>query len=144
MTHVRQQIRDRVATVLAGVGPTIYKMRKYALDEERLPAICVATADETSALVTIGARTLRRDVSLVIDVVAQGLSTAIYETIDGYCADIEAAIAADFTLNGLVKSAILTGTETDVNVEGKKAIGSASMTYAVSYVTTIEDAETAQ
>ena len=147
MSHVRTQIRDRVATLVTGLpvtGSSVYKMRKYALDDAKLPAICVYTTDESSALITVGSRTLRRVINVMVEAFVKGQSTAVSDTIDGVCVSIEEAIAADFALNNLAKSCILTSTEVDVHIEGEQAIGTARLVYAVEYVTSIGDVETAR
>lgn len=147
MSHVRQQIRDRVATLVTGlptIGASVYKMRRYALDDAKLPAICVYTTDESSSLITIGSRTLRRVINVVVDIIIKGSSTAVSDSIDTICVSAEEAMAADFTLNGLAKSSVLTSSEIDVNVEGEKSIASARLVYAVEYVTLITDVETAR
>lgn len=147
MSHVRTQIRDRIATLVTGLpttGSSVYKMRRYALDDAKLPAICVYTTDESSGLVTLGNRTLRRVINVMVEILVRGASTSVSDAIDGICTSVEEAIAADFGLNGLAKSCILTATETDVNIEGEKAIGTARLVYAVEYVTSIGDVETAR
>jgi predicted regulator of amino acid metabolism with ACT domain len=147
MSHVRNQIRNRIATLVTGLpvtGANVYKMRKYALDDSKLPAICVYTTDESSSLITVGTRTLRRVINVMVEVLAKGSSVTISDTIDNICISVEEAIAADFSLNGLAKSTILTSTETDVNIEGENGIGSARLVYAVEYVTSIDDVETAR
>lgn len=145
MSHVRQKIRDRVATLVTGLpttGSSVYKMRRYALDDAKLPAICVYTTDESSSLITIGSRTLRRVINVVVDIIIKGSSTAVSDSLDTICVSAEEAMAADFTLNGLAKSSVLTSSEIDVNVEGEKSIASARLVYAVEYVTLITDVET--
>ena len=147
MSHVRTQIRDRIATLVTGLpstGSSVYKMRKYALDDSKLPAICIYTTDESSGLITVGTRTLRRVINAIVEIYAKGSSVTISDTIDGICVSAEEAIAADFSLNGLAKSCILTSTETDVNVEGENGIGTARLVYAIEYVTSIGDVETAR
>jgi hypothetical protein len=147
MSHVRQQIRDRVATLVTGLpttGNSVYKMRRYALDDAKLPAICVYTMDESSSLITIGSRTLRRVINVVVDIIIKGSSTTVSDSIDTICVSAEEAMAADFTLNGLAKSSVLTSSEIDVNVEGEKSIASARLVYAVEYITLITDVETAR
>lgn len=147
MSHVRTQIRDRIATLVTGLpttGSSVYKMRRYALDDSKLPALCVYTTDESSGLVTVGTRTLRRVINAVVEVYAKGASATIHDTVDGICVSVEEAIAADFGLNGLAKSCVLTSTETDVNVEGENGIASARLVYSVEYVTSIGDVETAR
>lgn len=147
MSHVRQQIRDRIATLAAaipGFSTSVYKMRKHALDDAKLPAILIYTTDESSTLATSGVRTLRRVINVSVEVLAKGTSAGISDTIDGFCVSLEEAIAADFTLNGLVKSCILTSTETDVNIDGESAVASARLVYSAEYVTAIGDVETAR
>lgn len=146
MAHVRQQIRDRVATLVTGLGTgaTVYKMRKYSLDDAKLPALIVYTTSESSDLITIGTRTLRRRLDVVVEALALGSSATIFETIDTMCVEVEEALAADFELNGLAKSTVLRSTETDVNVEGDRGVGVGTMTFQVEYVTSIGDVETAR
>lgn len=147
MSHVRQQIRDRIATILTGLsgtGANVYKMRRYPLDDSKLPAIAIYTMDETSNLITIGARTNRRVVNVGVEIAAKGLSTTISDTIDSYCVNVEEAIGNDFTLNGLAKSCLLTNTTIDVNVEGEKAVCTARLVFAAEYITSITDVETAR
>lgn len=147
MSHVRQQIRDRFATILTGLpgtGSSVYKMRRYALDDAKLPAIAIYTLQESSSLITIGARTLRRVVNVGVEIAARGSSTSIFDTIDGYCVNVEEAVGNDFSLNGLAKSCVLTSSEIDVNVEGEKALATARLVFAVEYVTSINDVELAQ
>jgi hypothetical protein len=119
-------------------------MRRYALDDAKLPAICVYTMDESSSLITIGSRTLRRVINVAIDIMIKGSSTTVSDSIDTICVSAEEAIAGDFTLNGLAKSCILTSTEIDINVEGEKSIASARLVYSVEYITSITDVETAR
>ena len=146
MTHVRQQIRDAVATTVTGLatGATVYKMRKYDLDKAALPAILVYTMDESSGLATIGQtigqKTLNRNLTLVVEVLIEGNSDAVFNAVDTACEEVEAAVSADFYVGGLAKSIVLTSTATDVNVEGSDAIGSATMQYTVNYWTSNENA----
>jgi len=147
MAHVRQQIRDRIATLVTGLtttGASVYKMRRYALDDAKLPALCVYTMDESSNLITVGTRTLRRVINVAVQAFIKGSSTAVSDTLDTICVEVEEAIAADFSLNGLAKSCILTSTEIDINVEGEQSVATASMVYSVEYITLINDVETAR
>lgn len=147
MAHVRQQIRDRVATLVTGLpttGANVYKMRRFALDDSKIPAICVYTMDESSNLITVGSRTLGRTVNVAADIIIKGSSATISDTLDDICVSAEEAIAADFHLNGLAKSCILTDTNITINVEGERSVASARLVYTVDYVTSISDVETAR
>jgi hypothetical protein len=147
MTHVRKQIRDAIATTVTGLattGASVYKMRRWALDDSKLPALCVYTGDESSSLITVGSRTLRRVINVVVEGYCKGSSTTVADTIDAICVEVEEAIAANFTLGGLAKATILTSTEVDINAQVESAIASVRLVYAVEYVTAIGDVETAR
>jgi len=65
------------------------------------------------------------------------------DDVDAIAVQVEEAIAADFTVNGLAKTAILQSTEIDFSGEAETPIGVARLTYDVRYVTAIDDVETA-
>jgi len=147
MAHVRQQIRDRAAVTLTGLtttGSSVYKSRRYALDDDKLPALCIYTMDEGAKLITVGTRTLSRSLNLAVQAFAAGSSTTIQDTIDTICVEVEEALAADFTLNGLAKSCVLKSTTISLNPEGQETIASAALVFTVEYVTTIGDVETSR
>ena len=145
MAHMNQQIRDRVATIIGALpffSGRVYKMRSYALDEAKLPAAVVYTNSQTSSLVSIGFRTLQGSLNLTVDIHINGSSATIVNQIDDACVLIEDAIGSDFSLNGLVKSCVLTETDVDINVEGEKPTASARLSYVAEYVTSVDDVET--
>jgi hypothetical protein len=147
MAHVRQQIRDRIATILTGLpstGNNVYKMRRYALDDSKLPAILVYTMDESSSLITIGSRTITRTINISVEILALGSSATIQDTIDTLCVNVEEAVGNDYQLNGLAKSCILASTEVDIVTDGEKPISSARLVFACEYITAINDVETAR
>ena len=111
MAHVRQQIRDYVADLLvqfiydrfgivirdrfnvgleprAGDGAgTLYKFRRYALDDDKLPALIVYTTTDISRLATIGRRTMSHSLELRVDIINKGASTSIFENIEQFAAE---------------------------------------------------------
>jgi hypothetical protein len=91
----------------------------------------------------MGVRTLARELSLSVDAYVR-VNDTFDDTIDALCVEIEETIAADYTLNGLVKDTILTSTEIDFDGEAEKPVGVARLTYTIRYVTTIGDVETAR
>ena len=145
MAHMNQQIRDRVADIIGALpffSGRVYKMRSYALDDAKLPAAVVYTNSQSSSLVSIGFRTLQGSLNLTVDIHIKGSSATIVNAIDDACVLIEDAIGSDFSLNGLVKSCVLTETDVDINVEGEKPTASARLSYVAEYVTSIADVET--
>ena len=145
--HIRQQIRDRVASVLttgvALVSSRVYTSRVYPLSEAKLPAIAVYTSSETSNLMSFQPPTLQRSMSLTVDVYARAVDT-FDDDVDAICVQIEDAIGDDFRVNGLAKQIHLISTDIDYNGEAEHPVGIASMTFEVSYVTSITDASTAR
>ena len=99
MSHVRQQIRDYASALLTkfifdrfGIEildrfnvqlsarlddklistGTLYKFRRYALDDAQLPALIVYTTNDVTNLATMGSRTLSHNLELRVDVINKG------------------------------------------------------------------------
>jgi len=147
MAHVRKQIRDRIASVISTavtlVSQRVYTTRVYPLTAANLPAITVYTGAETSALQTMGSRTMMRNLDVAVDIYVRATETTD-DDVDAIAVQIEEAVANDFTVNGLAKSVVLTGTDIDFNAEAEQPIGIARLTFSVSYITAINSVETAK
>ena len=147
MAHVRQQIRDRIAQVITSgatlVRRRVYKSRVYPLTEGSLPAVTVYTGQEVSNLQTIGARTLMRNLDVSVDVYVK-VTDNFDRDVDNIAVQIENAIADDFTVNSLAKSAVLTGTDIDFSGDAEQPVGIARLTFTIQYITAINDVETAR
>jgi hypothetical protein len=168
MSHVRQQIRDYASALLTkfifdrfGIEildrfnvqlsarlddklistGTLYKFRRYALDDAQLPALIVYTTNDVTNLATMGSRTLSHNLELRVDVINKGSSVNIFENIESFCAELNSAIEADYSFNGLVKSCILTQSDFSVNTTGEKAIGTGKMIFEVRYMTAINNCQ---
>lgn len=147
MTHIREQIRDRIATLVTGLpstGANVFAMRRYALDDSKLPCILIYTNNEQSNIATIGLKTGLYNLEVMIEVITKSSSSTISDELDQICANVEAAIGADFQLNGLAKSCILTSTDISIAVDGENPLSSANMKYNVQYVALINSVETAR
>lgn len=147
MAHVRQQIRDRVASIITAsatlVKRRVYKSRIYPLTEGNLPAVTVYTGQEVSSLQTIGSRTLMRNLDVAVDVYVR-VTENFDRDVDNIAVQIEEAIANDFTINGLAKEAVLTGTDIDFSGDTEQPVGIARLTFSIRYITAINDVETAR
>lgn len=147
MAHVRKQIRDRIASVLSsGVGlvsTRVYASRVYPLTEAKLPALTVYSGVEASSLINMSSKDMFRTMTVNVDAYVRATNT-FDDDIDAICVQIEAAMAGDFTVNGLAKDAILTSTEIDFSGDTEQPIGVARLTYTVRYVTAIDNAEAAK
>mgnify|MGYP003121828280 CR=1 FL=1 len=132
--HVRQQIRERIGTTLTGLtttGSRVHESRVYPL--ETLPALIIYTKSESSEPIVIGTdRLLERTLSVVVEGYAKATSN-FDDTIDTISKEVEEAIAADRTLNGLAKDCYLESTEIEFNAEGEKPLGYVSLTFLTSY-----------
>lgn len=147
MAHVRKQIRDAVESTLTSgvalVSGRVYGSRVYPLTKEKLPAIAVYTTSESSGIMTMGLRTLLRELSLNVDVYVS-VNDTFDDNVDAICLQVEEAIAANYTLGGLSKDTILVSTEVDYDGDTENPVGVARLTYTVQYVTTVGDVETAR
>jgi len=147
MAHVRKQIRDAVVTLLKAnvslVSRRVFSSRVYALTTPDLPAVTVYTGSESSSLMTIGARTMSRELSLQVDLYVRFVDT-FDDKVDAIAVQVEEAIANDFSIGGLAKSAVLTSTEIEYSGEAEQPIGIARLTFSIQYITTINDVEQAR
>ena len=139
MSHVRQQIRERVASTCTGLtttGSNVFQSRVYPLDNVSLPALLIYTKSESSSTDTMGSSLgLNRQLEVVIEGYVKTTSD-FDDVIDSICSEVETALGTDRDLGGLSKSQYLTGIESDFNGEGEKPVGVVTMTYAVQYRTT--------
>ena len=147
MAHVRKQIRDRMASTISTgatlVSSRVYTTRVYPLTDANLPAITLYTGSEVSNRLNMGLNDLNRSLTVDVDVYVRATST-FDDDVDAIAVQIEEAIAGDFTVNGLAKEAVLTGTEIQFSGDAEQPIGVAKLTYSVRYVTALNDVETAK
>jgi len=132
-----------LTTNVALVSSRVYGTRVYSLTEADLPAITVYAGSETSGLQTVGLKTSQRIVSIQVDAYVRATSD-FDDDVDAIAVQIEEAIANDFTVNGLAKTAVLSSTEMNFSGEAEQPIGSARLTFDVRYDTAINDVETAR
>ena len=132
--HIRQQIREKFGTTLTGLtttGSRVYESRVYPL--ETVPALVIYTKSEASEPIVIGTdRVMSRELSVVVEGYAKATSN-FDDTIDTISKEVEEAIAADRTLDGLAKDCYLESTEIEFNGEGEKPLGYVSLTFLTNY-----------
>ena len=147
MAHHRKVIRDAVVTALTGLattGSSVYPTRTYPLDEAKLPALCVYTISEDSAVdsMKVSTRGLRRSLELAVEGIAVN-NGALDEALDQIALEVETAIGADPTFAGKCYDCTLSQTRISVRGgESQKEIGSVVMTFAVTYRTKASDPST--
>ena len=145
MSHVRQQIRDAVQTLLTNavtdVDDRVYINRVYNIASTKLPLITVSAGSETSSVVTMSTLTVDRSLEILVDVYADATSL-LDDTIDGLCSQVEQLMGADQTLGGLTKECILISTNLNLSGDAETPIGVARLNYRVKYIAAIADVET--
>jgi hypothetical protein len=77
---------------------------------------------------------LARELTLTIEGYAKGTANTD-DTLDTISKEVETALAADTTINGLAKDIYLTGTDIQLSGEGDQPIGIVTMTFDVQYRT---------
>ena len=134
--HIRQQIRERAGTVLTGLtttGSNVFETRIYPLSNTNLPALAIYTKNETSEPVVISTnRLMSRELELIVEVYVKQTSN-FDDQVDKICKEVEVAISADTTLNGLAKDCFLQSTEIEYNTEGEQPLSYAVLTFLTNY-----------
>lgn len=143
MAHHRQAIRDAVTTAVTGLtttGTRVFKSRKYPLQEAELPGLLVYALTEEATPITLGyPRYLDRVLTVRVVGVAKA-NASLDTTLDNIAAEVETALAADYTLGGLVIELHLANTELmmqTINDEeiSDKPIGVVALDWSVLYRT---------
>lgn len=145
-THVREQIRDRIASNVTGLSTTgdrVYKSRVWPLNADTMPALLVYSTSEDSATDIMGpSLVINRELSVVVEGYVRNI-TVYDDKVDTIAKEVEIAMAADQTLNNLAKISYLSGTEISYSGEGDQPIAVVSMTYLVQYRTAVDSPDVA-
>ena len=145
MTHIRQQIRDRIiadVTGLATTGANVYDSKLYNILQGELPALAVYAQNETSEISTIAPNvTLDRELEVIIECYAEA-NQNIENTLDTIAGEVENSLGTDLTLNNLCITQFLSSTDIDFTSEGEKPLGICKLTYNVRYMNTVTNSST--
>tara|TARA_R100001530_G_scaffold118766_1_gene85896 strand:+ start:46 stop:492 length:447 start_codon:yes stop_codon:yes gene_type:complete len=145
--HIRQQIRERVASDLTGLtttGSNVFQSRVYPLSAGELPGLLIYTNSEESEPIEQGAdRLLERTLRLSIEGYVEAIANSD-DTIDTICKEVETALASDRTLNSLAKDCYLTSTDTSFEGTGDKPVGFVQMIFTIDYFTLEQSPDTAR
>ena len=148
MSHVRQQIRDRVQMVLTGLtttGSNVFLSRVYPLQKNELPCLLIYTIAETSKPLepSTASRAINRVLDLNIEAVLDGIN-GYDDTLDTIAKEVETAMSNDTDLNGLVMDQYLIESKIKyTGGEGEKPLAALSLVYRVQYMNQENDPETA-
>jgi hypothetical protein len=134
--HIRRQIREAVATAVTGLTTTstrVFQSRVYPAQTSELPCLLIYTRSESTEPISIhNPKTTERRLQLEIVALAKAVSD-LDDTLDGICKEVEIALATweAAGLGGLARSIDLLSTEFDLQGEGEKPLGSATMVFQV-------------
>tara|TARA_Y100001973_G_scaffold40011_1_gene59899 strand:+ start:5144 stop:5578 length:435 start_codon:yes stop_codon:yes gene_type:complete len=136
MAHLRQQIRERVATTLTGLtttGSNVFQSRVYPLENTKLPCLLIYTREESSEPLDMGPpRTIEKKLSLVVEGYVKA-NTNYDDTIDTITKEVETALYGDRLINNLAKDSFLVSTDISFNGEGDNPLGIVVMTFEIPY-----------
>ena len=146
MAHLRQSIRERIATDVTGLsttGSNVFQSRFYPVEDASLPCLLVYTTSEESEVTEIASP---RPMTRLLNVIVQGVvgtATNPDDTLDTISKEIEVAMASDVTINDLADNSFLSSTDIEFNADGAKPIGTVMLNYVVEYRNVDNDPESA-
>ena len=135
MAHLRQSIRERIATDVTGLtttGSNVFQSRVYPIEDASLPCLLVYSTSEDSEVTEMASP---RPMTRTLNVVVQGVvgATTPDDTLDLISKEVEVALAGDVSINSLANNSFLSSTEIEFNAEGAKPIGTVILNYVVEY-----------
>ena len=135
MAHLRQSIRERIATDVTGLsttGSNVFQSRVYPVEDASLPCLLVYTTSEESEVTEIASP---RPMTRFLNVIVQGVvgATTPDDTLDDISKEVEVALAGDVSINNLANNSFLSSTSIEFNSDGAKPIGTVMLNYVVEY-----------
>jgi len=135
MAHLRQSIRERIATdvtSLTTTGANVFQSRIFPVEESKLPCLLVYTTSEDSEVSEMASP---RPITRTLNVVVQGVVSAAQpdDTLDLISKEVEVALAGDVSINSLANNSFLSSTEIEFNADGAEPIGTVMLNYVVEY-----------
>jgi hypothetical protein len=135
MSHLRQQIRERVASTLTGLtttGSNIFQSRIYPMEQASLPGLIVYSVSESTMPVTMGA--IRdMDATLTLAIEAYAIGANLDDSLDTICKEVQVAMYGDRTVNSLAKDLQLDSTTIVFAQDSDVPAGYATMNWSVNY-----------
>ena len=135
MAHLRQSIRERIATDVTGLsttGSNVFQSRFYPIEDASLPCLLVySTTEDSEPTEMASPRPMTRNLNVVV----QGVVSATQpdDTLDLISKEVEVALAGDVSINDLAHNSFLSGTEIEFNSDGATPIGTVMLNYSVEY-----------
>jgi hypothetical protein len=135
MSHLRQQIRERIASNLTGLtttGTNVFQSRIYPMEQGKLPGLIIYTVAEQSQPITSGVnRTM--DASLTVAVEAYAVGSDLDDKLDTICKEVQVKMASDRTINNLAMESQLDSTTIDFAQDSDTPAGYVTLTWTINY-----------
>lgn len=131
MAHVRQQVRDAVATALTGLsitGSNVFVSRTTPLTSGELPALEIYTLKEPVRTIS-RERTQMRDLEVLVDACVDSSSSTADDDLDDICSEVETALGASVTIGSVVVEAVLAETTIELKSEADPNVAIARMKF---------------
>ena len=145
MTHVRKQIRDKLVQYLTGLTTTDQNVfNSHPYDAQEANSLFIYTTDEEISADNMGRPiTQMRELTLRLEAIAKGNADVVPDTLDQIAVEVEHAIYANRTLDGLVLDIDLNQTEMTFSGDGDAPTGGMRLTYVATYRTKENAVDTA-
>lgn len=128
--HVRQQLREAMASALTGLTTTstrVFQSRIYPIETSQLPCLVVTSdGDSVSAESAHRPHQQQRTTTVRIEAYAMAKSD-LDDTLDTICKEIETALGA--LTSGVAADCYLRGTKLDYEALGDQPVGKATLIY---------------
>lgn len=134
-THVRQQIREAIATLVTGLSTTgsrVHQSRMRPRGEGELPCLLVHSNDVESISAADADTLQQRDLPIVIRGLAKAGAT-LDDTLDAIALEVETAMASNPRLSGKAHRSQLTAVDTEFDDESDQPVGEIQLTYTFTY-----------
>lgn len=146
---LRKKIRKAIVKILKNntdAGPRVFPNASVPLWVKELPAILIYPRSESASMFSQAPKELERDLNISIEIVAVGPETdtegnppqgkkSLEDILDDIAERVECLMNADDTLQGTADDSIYQNTEFEFESAGERPIGSAIITYGVTYYT---------
>ncbi|PCJ17483.1 MAG: hypothetical protein COB02_13770 [Candidatus Cloacimonadota bacterium] len=136
MSHVKTQIIDAVVALLTGLsitGTSVFKIRKYNLEELSLPSICIYSGDEEIKYISMDKpRLQKRDFVFHVEIYGKN-STDIDAYLNTISKEVEEKVLSYENLSGLVKDLFLESIELDSDAQ-ESTFGILKLKYKTMYL----------
>lgn len=131
MAHLRQQLRDKIQTLLAAAtGRTVHVNRTRQIDPNDLPCLLIMTDNDSATYQTLSGGN-ERVIRLTIRVFEKAFAD-VDDKLDELCVQVENAMRGETGVNA--SDIQLDSTEISLFGEGDQPIGVATINYSVMFL----------